>query len=208
MYAVESSTDNEQPAVALTWWGSMCFMEAFHIFSLMNESILFIEFSKGKKKRKKKKLCFFLFFFLSRNMIFFRQIPCYQQETAIGDPKAMYDSLWEYMLFKIHIRNAVLLSSLRALSLGKDKQVPSVITPIAKQIEHKGWTVTTSSDKFYMGYSSTDAIYWHYKRKSVYLITDKLTTSDKQVQDTIFVWTALIVINKFALIKILLAKSP
>lgn len=61
-------------------------------------------------------------------MRFFRQIPCYQQETAIGDTKAMYDSLREYMLFKIHIHNAVLLSSLSALSLGKDKRVPSVIT--------------------------------------------------------------------------------
>lgn len=40
MYAVELSKDNEQPAVALTWLGSICFMKAPHIFSLMNELLL------------------------------------------------------------------------------------------------------------------------------------------------------------------------
>lgn len=54
MYAVELSKDNEQPAAALTWLGSMCFVKAPHIFSLMNESFLFIEDSKGEKNRKKK----------------------------------------------------------------------------------------------------------------------------------------------------------
>lgn len=50
MYAVELSKDNEQPAVALTWLGSMCFMKAPHIFPLMNESFIFIgENSKGKR---------------------------------------------------------------------------------------------------------------------------------------------------------------
>lgn len=50
-YAVDLSKDNEQPAVALTWSGSVCFMKASHIFSLMNESFLFIgEYSKGKNK--------------------------------------------------------------------------------------------------------------------------------------------------------------
>lgn len=53
MYAVELSKDNEQPAVALTWLGSMCFMKAPHIFSLMNESFLFRgENSKGKRKKR------------------------------------------------------------------------------------------------------------------------------------------------------------
>lgn len=56
-------------------------------------------------------------------MIFFRQIPCCQQKTAIGDPKALYDSLWEYVLSKIHIHNVVLLSSLDVVCVGSEIKV-------------------------------------------------------------------------------------